>query len=278
MKTRFNPLSSLVRWAVACATLGLLSACGGGGSDGDDAQRQYPAAAPAALSGPVAGHVDRLQEVRARLGLAPLSWDGRLAQAAQSHADYLTRHSAVGHAEDPALAGFTGAGYWERANRAGYARAMGETIIHGNATTYEEGRSYLDALLYSPGHRAYLLASDLDEFGVGGIPLTTVLGRSGNHLRRVAVTFPFDGQENVYTSVILSLSGSLAGRVVVSSFQLRDRATGADVAVQPWPNEGTGAVLFKPEQQLAFGTWYDATVTGTVDGVTVQKTVAFKTN
>lgn len=276
MKKRLHSLPSYMRWAVACAVLTVLTACGGG-SDDAGAERQYPAAVPSSLSGPVAGHIDRLQEVRSRLGLPPMSWNGLLAKAAQSHADYLTLHGVVGHAEDPTLAGFTGTGYWERANRAGYPTAMGETIIHGNATTYAEGRSYLDVLLYSPGHRAYLLASDLDEFGVGGTPLTTVLGRSGAYLRRVAATFPYDGQEDVYTSVILSVSGSLAGQVFVTSFNLRERASGADVAVQPWKTEGTGAVLFRPDQQLAYGVWYEFTVTGSVDGVAIQKTVTFKT-
>jgi hypothetical protein len=276
MKTRLTALSSSARWAVASAVLAVLTACGGG-SDGADAEREYPAAAPASLAGPVAGHVDRLQEVRARMGLPPMSWDGLLARAAQNHANYLTQHGLVGHAEDPARAGFTGAGYWERANHVGYPHAMGETIIHGNANTYEEGRSYLDALLYSPGHRAYLLASDLDEFGVGGTPLTTVLGRSGGYMRRVAATFPYDGQEAVYTAVTLSVSGSLAGRVMVTSFDLRERVTGAVVAVEPWKSESIGAVLFKPVQSLGFGTWYEFTLTGSVDGMAVQKTVAFKT-
>lgn len=278
MKTRLNVVHPRVRWAVLTTALAVLTACGGGGSDEPATPQQYPAAAPATMPDAVAGHVDRLKEVRARLGLAPLSWDARLAQAAQSHADYLSRHGTVGHSEDPALPGFTGAGFAERAQRFGYPQAIGETIIHGKAATHGEGRAYLDALLYSPGHRAYMLASDVDEFGTGGTPLTTVFGRSGLQQRRVAVMFPFDQQENVYTSVVLSFSGTLSGRVTVNSFSLRNRSTGAEVAVHPWPREGTGAVLFQPTSQLEFGTWYDYTINGTVDGVQTQKTVSFKTN
>lgn len=280
MKKRLHVVQPLVRWAVLTTTLVVLAACGGGGGGGSSepaTPQQYPAAVPATVPDAVAGHVDRLKEVRARLGLATLSWDTRLAQAAQSHADYLTRHGTVGHAEDPALPGFTGAGFAERAQRFGYAQAIGETIIHGKAVTYEEGRAYLDALLYSPGHRAYMLATDVDEFGTGGTPLTTVYGRSGSLQRRVAVMFPFDQQENVNTSVALSFSGTLSGRITVSSFSLRNRSTGAEVAFKPWPKEGTGAVLFQPENPLEFGTWYDCVITGTVDGVATQKTVSFKT-
>jgi hypothetical protein len=64
---------------------------------------------------------------------------------------------------------------------------------------------------------------------------------------------------------------------MVTSFDLRERVTGAVVAVEPWKSESIGAVLFKPVQSLGFGTWYEFTLTGSVDGMAVQKTVAFKT-
>lgn len=277
MKTRLAPFLSCVRWAAVGAALAVLTACGGGGGDEPRGSQQYPAAVPATVAGPVAGHVDRLMEIRARLGLPRLSWDARLAQAAQNHADYLTRHGTTGHFEDATLAGFTGAGFAERAQRAGYPRAIGETIIHGNATTYAEGHAYLDALLYSPAHRFFLLGSDVDEFGAGGTPLTTLVGRSGATQSRVAVMFPFDNQDSVNTSVVLSLSGSLTGRVSVDQFSLRNRATGAEVAVMPWQRESTGAVLFQPEQPLEPATWYEFEVTGTVDGVRTQRKVSFRT-
>lgn len=290
MKTRLAPLLSCVRWAAVGAALAVLTACGGGGGDEPRGSQQYPAAVPATVAGPVAGHVDRLMEIRARLGLPRLSWDARLAQAAQNHADYLTRHATTGHFEDAALAGFTGAGFAERAQRAGYPRAIGETIYHGHATTYTDGRLYLDALLESTGHRFFLLGSDVDEFGVGGTPLTTVLGRSGVQHARVAVMYPFDQQQNVSVWITLSLSGSLTGRVKVEQFSLRNRTTGAEVEVEPWQAESTGAVVFRPKRPpsdlppdqgrpppLESATWYEFEVIGTVDGVRIERKVSFRT-
>lgn len=175
MSTCLTELLPLLRRAVLTPSLVVLTACGGGGSD--EPSPRLPRPVPDTVPAAVAGYATRMNEVRASVGLAPLSWDTRLAQGAQSHADYLTRHATVGHFEDPALPGFTGEGFAERAQRFGYPQAVGETIIHGNATIYEEGCAYLDALLYSPCHRAFMLATDIDEFGVGGPPLTTVFGR-----------------------------------------------------------------------------------------------------
>jgi Cysteine-rich secretory protein family/TerD domain len=111
---------------------------------------------------------------RARHGLRPLTFDARLAQAAQAHSADMVRRGFFAH-ENP-----DGRQVWDRAVAAGYAyRKVAENIAAGQPTAREVVLGWMN----SPGHRANILDGELAQIGVGcaqggsyGIYWTQVFG------------------------------------------------------------------------------------------------------
>jgi len=129
----------------------------------------YPAAqaAPAAPP-PVArsaapddmpAEVARLvNQQRARVGCAPLAWDGAAARAAQAHTDDMVRRGYFAHVSPE------GGNVGTRVTAAGATwRAVAENIASGQSTA----ESVVQGWLRSPGHRANIENCVYTRQGVG---------------------------------------------------------------------------------------------------------------
>ncbi|RMG96441.1 MAG: CAP domain-containing protein [Deltaproteobacteria bacterium] len=96
-------------------------------------------------------------EERRRRGLSALTWDEDVAAVARSHAAEMATRGYVGHVSPvtgDAASRVARAGISARTVRENVARGYGPREIHGS-------------LLRSPGHRANLLADDVDRIGIG---------------------------------------------------------------------------------------------------------------
>lgn len=310
---RLLPISSLSRGVVGLGFAALLAACGGGGGgsggeqivqaavmEGDELVAQ--ALAEPATSA-ASAHFARLNEVRAQMRLPKLRWHGALANAAQSHAEYLALNQTSGHEQQPGAAGFTGESIADRTRAAGYRSALVQEVkAGGSSSTADEGRERMDALLLAPLHRLQLLAPEFDEAGVGvtadGGPLVTDLGSSGARARtnERRWMYPFNGQTNVpaifmpgtevglpldmpqTTGTPLTLSGFLFSLVSYTNATLHEEHSGREIALatQAVPGVFYGALVFFPAEELKPDTHYVWKITATVDRIksaTVSKFV-----
>jgi len=87
----------------------------------------------------------------------PVTWNDRLAMAAQRHANDMAKHHFIGHR------GSGGSKIGERASRAGYDwQSVGENIAWGDLTVKSTLRGWLD----SPGHCLTLMHRGYKEMGV----------------------------------------------------------------------------------------------------------------
>ncbi|RYF43382.1 MAG: CAP domain-containing protein [Comamonadaceae bacterium] len=304
----FSP-AFVLRSTVAFGFAALLAACGGGSSseseplaDAELISRTMEASGPAEAA--ATAHYARLSEVRAKIGLGTLKWNGKLAQAAQGHADYLAMHREAGHEQTPDTAGFTGVSIADRVRAAGYAgQLVQETKAGGQSRTAAEGRERMDALLLAPLHRLQLLAPEFDEAGVGvaaqGGPLVTDLGASGNRTRarERRWMYPYNGQAGVgaafapgtevglpddlpqWTGTPLTLSGFLFSMVSYSAVALQEEQTGVEVPLlaQVPPGEIRAALVFFPLQPLKPATHYVWRITATVDRMPATTVAKFIT-
>lgn len=293
--------SAPVAAALAAAAC-LLGACGGAGDD-EEQQRMDERGAEAtpalakessADGSPAAAHFERLNAVRAAMGLPALRWNGSLAASANNHARYLVLNQATGHEEDPELPGFTGVSIAERIAAAGYRGSLvQETKAGGHSTSAEQGRTRMDDLLLAPLHRLQLLAPEYDDAGVGvadsGGPLVTNLGASGRNLRVSARRWmvPFNGQVGMapvflpgteyglpeglpmQTGTPLTLSAFTFSMVSYKQTSLVEERTGEPVELLSMqkPGEFRAAVIFFPAQPLKADTAYVWRLTATVDRV-----------
>ncbi|MFP3901037.1 MAG: CAP domain-containing protein [Acidimicrobiia bacterium] len=96
-------------------------------------------------------------DARAGAGCPALVVDGRLAAAAQDHADDMAAHDYFSHTS------LDGATFADRARAAGYAQPGGENIARGQRSAEAVVSAWMD----SPGHRANILNCDFRAIGVG---------------------------------------------------------------------------------------------------------------
>lgn len=142
--------------ALACA-LTLLSGCVvpipvGVVSSGPVAAKDFRAA-PA---GPAGDIVREVNAFRAQNGLAPLSWNDRLAGAALSHAQDLDRSGTFGHV------GSQGSTLQGRLKASGYRWcAAAENVSRGQPTPARVVSGWIG----SPGHRENMLKTNVHEAG-----------------------------------------------------------------------------------------------------------------
>jgi uncharacterized protein YkwD len=117
----------------------------------------------------------RINQERARNGLAPYLLDVRLGQAARLHSQDMAARAYFSHVTPE------GVTFDQRIVAAGYPSPGGETIAAG----YPTPAAAIDAWMNSPGHRAILLHATLRHFGLGiatggpyGIYWTATFGQS----------------------------------------------------------------------------------------------------
>ena len=121
--------------------------------------------------------VDFTNQHRAAAGLAALSVDQRLVNAAQAHSNDMAAHNTMSHS------GSDGSNPGQRISAAGYGwRAWAENVAAG----YPDAPSVDQGWWNSPGHQANMLSTSITQIGVGlaysvtGVPYWTQdFGRPG---------------------------------------------------------------------------------------------------
>ena len=98
-----------------------------------------------------------LNTARAGPGLNPLSFNQKLANAAQVHADDMSSNGFFGHV------GSDGSSFTQRILAQGYSYAWAaENIAQG----YTSQQAVFEAWMNSPGHRANMMSAEPTEFGL----------------------------------------------------------------------------------------------------------------
>jgi uncharacterized protein YkwD len=103
--------------------------------------------------------VELVNAERAARGLAPLTWEGRLASSAGSYAGFMADANFFSHT------GLDGSDVVERVEAAGYLgwSFVGENLAAGQSTPERVVLGWMN----SPTHRANILAYEACEIGVG---------------------------------------------------------------------------------------------------------------
>ena len=119
---------------------------------------QNPVPAPAPTDPEVATFVTLMNEHRVSIGLAPLTWDVRVAAVAQAHSQDMVDRNFFSHTNPDGQSPF------DRLTAAGISYSWaGENIAYG----YPTASSVLAAWLNSPGHRANIENPNYTQHGVG---------------------------------------------------------------------------------------------------------------
>lgn len=99
-----------------------------------------------------------VNQVRSRAGLAPLTVNRQLTQAAMGHAQDMAQNDFLSHT------GSNGSTMQSRVEAAGYSwAALGENVAAGQPDAQSVMRSWMG----SEGHRSNILSPDFTEIGVG---------------------------------------------------------------------------------------------------------------
>lgn len=102
--------------------------------------------------------VDITNQRRAEQGLAPLTLNGLLGDAAQGHANDQAARGRMTHT------GSDGSNAGQRITRTGYRwRAWGENVASG----YADATAVMNGWMNSSGHRANILNATFTEIGIG---------------------------------------------------------------------------------------------------------------
>ncbi len=156
----------------------MLTACGGGGGDGnpnaDIAQSGMNQDVPQEPNGPqVSGNTatdgfNWFNFRRQQIGLSVLTRNSKVDAAAQGHSDYQRINDVITHEQTPGKAGFTGATVADRLQAAGYVfrspYAFGEVI---SATGSTSGFSAAESLITAIYHRFVIFEPRFEEGGAG---------------------------------------------------------------------------------------------------------------
>lgn len=139
---------SAIRYFLGLLLVGLLTACGSGGStDGSDGD---------SLDAFATEMLAAVNQERAAEGLAALSWDDRLAQAAADHAQDMIDNDFFSHT------GSDGSDVGQRVTRVGYQWSwVGENIARGQTSINQVMTDWMN----SPGHRANILHESFTQIG-----------------------------------------------------------------------------------------------------------------
>lgn len=174
-----------MRYAISVAIIATLSACGGTTSTDPVVENLVSTnrtvaspllTEPVVPTAPVGGVGDisfgsLLNEVRAANGAGPVSYDGRLNQAAQAHAEDMLENDYFDHV------GLNGSTVGTRVQATGYSFSrVGENIASG----YRSEETVLNGWVNSPGHQRNNVDPNFEDFGLGYV-------RDGNDTRWVLV-------------------------------------------------------------------------------------------
>ncbi|GJM72810.1 hypothetical protein HMSSN036_50260 [Paenibacillus macerans] len=142
--------------------------------------------------------VDFLNEVRAKIGVQPVTLNREVTQAAEAHAKYYNAnkegHPGLdAHSEKEGNEGFTGASVKERIRAAGWSSgsngaAYGEVMHFKQNSSSSAIQGWLD----SAYHRDIILSPRYSEIGIGLADGTAVVDMAGrDSLPRFPAAYPF---------------------------------------------------------------------------------------
>lgn len=302
--------------AAGCGAAMMLAACGGGGSDSTSTTATAtttptPAAASPvvdsstvpvpALTGDIATDgLNWFNYRRTQLGVAQLTRNSLIDQAALAHSKYQNLNSLVTHDEKAGSNGFTGVDLQARLNQAGYTLttrsgyAIGEVI---SGTNNKSGVFMAEELITAIYHRFVAFEPVFKEMGGGTATsasgytyFTTDFGAINGYGTGISgvLTWPYNGQTGVVTNFLtdneepdalpdqneagypVSVHANINATVAVTSFTIRQRGTSTDLSVRVLSsvtdpkNTGASAAAIVPLAPLKAATTYDVTFVGTV--------------
>ncbi|WP_082551814.1 CAP domain-containing protein [Massilia sp. Root351] len=314
---RSAPISTALTALTAAFMAALLAACGGGGGGSTAAvatpSTVNTPAEPGAptLSGdiPLDGY-NWINYRRQQAGLAALARNARIDLAAQAHSSYQRQNNTVTHDQTAGLPGFTGVTLKDRLASAGYALvgayAYGEVISAASETS---GFYHAEELITAIYHRFVIMEPVFREAGTGSATgngytyftadFATTNGYGAGVGRGKLVVYPAVNQTRVPLNFFsdtespdpvpnqnevgypISVQGDISAAVNVQTFTVRPRG-GADLPVRLLTRATdretpvAGAAII-PLSVLKAATTYDVTFTGTVDGVTANRSWSFTT-
>lgn len=295
----------------------LLAACGGGGGGSTAAVTPPPTVtvppepgAPTLTGDAATDGYNWINYRRQQTGLAALTRNARIDAAALGHSNYQRLNNTVTHTQTAGQPGFTGVNLSDRFTAAGYTLvgpfAYGEVISAASETS---GFFHAEELIAAIYHRFVILEPVFREAGTGVATgngytyFTADLAASSGYgpgvgrgqlavypppnQTRVPLNFfsdtespdPVPNQNEV--GYPISVQGDISSTVNVQTFTVRPRG-GADLPVRLLTRATdretpVKAAAIVPLSVLKSGTIYDVTFTGTVDGVTANRSWSFTT-
>ncbi|RRJ63354.1 hypothetical protein EHV15_10810 [Paenibacillus oralis] len=151
--------------------------------------------------------LDFLNEVRAKIGVQPVTLNQEITQAAEAHAKYYNANKEdhpglSAHSEKEGNKGFTGASVKERIRTAGWSSgsngaAYGEVMHFKQNSSSSAIQGWLD----SAYHRDIILGPRYSEIGIGLVDGTAVVNMAGSGFASAISggisVYPYDGQTGV---------------------------------------------------------------------------------
>ncbi len=301
-----------------------LAACGGGGGSGGSSTGTSSTSSASAValfaapgtsaSGSFVASGDTatdalgyINNMRAQVGLAALSSQSGVAQAAANHSLWEQDNNTVGHVETAGQTGYTGATPSDRVNLYYSTNSVGE-VTAGFSGPFASSTEAIEALFDAPFHRAVMLF-DAVHAGAGvanatsSTQLSTLTVDLADYKQVVGdaqlVAWPYSGMSGVNTGWYANESpnpvasynnGSLENTVVGYpvtlsggdnaafsnvSFTITD-ASGANVPCIETDSsnnsDATREAMCVPIARLAKGTTYTAKVSGTLTNASLAAT------
>ncbi|WP_069472744.1 CAP domain-containing protein [Candidatus Marithrix sp. Canyon 246] len=205
---------------------------------------------------------------RKKVGLPALSLSSQLNQAAQSHADDMTKNNYFSHT------GLNGSQPWDRAEAAGYNYSyVGENIAAGRSTPTETINQWMN----SQGHRENILNSNYTEIGFGYSHLDSskyrhywvqVFGKS-NGTNSTATTAPAITFENK-SNIIFDLVEKVYAQYFFPATATQVSGSGNEIQYSRFYTNEYQAALTTKENNIWYGFYGEWHHFGTLDEANQQ--------
>lgn len=250
---------------------------------------------------------------RGQAGMSTLTRSSIIDIAAQGHSSYQSVNNMITHEQTLGNQGFTGATLSDRLAGAGYtfntnsSRAYGEIIA---ATSNASGQYMAEELITAIYHRFVMFEPMFKEIGTGSAATSQgytyfTVNFSANNGYGTGLPFgqvgvwPFNGQTRVPRNFFsdtelpdpvpdrnevgypISVHANIDATVRVTSFTVRPRG-GANLQARLLTSAsdtrtGKSSAAIVPLSPLNFGTMYEVTFAGDVNGTAVNRTWSFTT-
>ncbi|ASS98400.1 hypothetical protein B9L19_03515 [Geobacillus thermocatenulatus] len=149
--------------------------------------------------------LNHINEIRAKIGLKPVTLNPFLIKAAENHAKYLVANNITfssgvdGHSETVGKTGYTGKNVGDRIKAVGGSQTLVSNSSEGIAYNVSSINKGIDSLMDAPLHRTRLIDPQLSSVGVAIVDNIVVLTyyflEFGTNPEESI--YPYDGQTNV---------------------------------------------------------------------------------